>query len=125
MQVSTKDVTISDGSSLSGAAKLDGMLLIGLRTDSAWDSNVITFQVGVSNDVGGIDETGTSFLDVYEQDGTEAQAGSSSSITADSHVTLDPALFAGFEYVKVRSGTSGSAQNQSGDTVVTLVLTPG
>ena len=105
------DVTIANGASLSGAADLGTYILCGLIPDSAWDTNDITFQVSYDN---------SNWYDLYKE-GTEYTL---SGAVAQDWQGVDVELFLAVPYVKVRSGTTGSAVNQSGDTVITLITRP-
>lgn len=105
----TTTVTIADSASLSGASiDLGGYGLVGLMTPSGWSTQAITFQVS---------QDGSNWFNLYDKDGEVVLA----SVPASAYVALNPATFYGARYVKVRSGTSGSAANQSGGDVVTLV----
>ena len=106
----TQTVTVAAGASLSGAsAKYSGYRLVGLCTAATWDAANITFQV--SND-------GTNFFDLTNA-GTEYEVAS---VTGAKAVALDASLFIGWDYVRVRSGTSGAATKQVDDSIVTLVF---
>lgn len=110
--ITSKSVTILNGASLSGAsADLAGNVLVAVITDSAWDTNAMTFQ-------GSLD--GTNWFNIFNG-GTEY---SLAAIVASTFFAVDRDLFVGARYVKVRSGTSGAAANQNGDAVVTLVIRP-
>lgn len=106
----TQNVTIGAGASLSGAStKISGYRLVGLATDAAWDAAKMTFQV--SHD-------GTTFYNLIT-DTAEYEIAAHTSAAA---VAINPAHFIGWDYVKVRSGTSTAATNQVDATVVTLLM---
>jgi hypothetical protein len=107
-------VTIATGASLSGASeRLDpGVRVIGFITDSAWDTNVMSFQ-------GSIDGTNFFNLNFKDASGGEYATGS---VVASTYTPVDIGTFFGLRYIKVRSGTSAAAVNQNGASVVTLVL---
>jgi hypothetical protein len=106
----TQTVTVAAGASLSGAStKISGQRLVGVMTASTWDAAKLTFQV--SSD-------GTNYADLYSETAEYEVA----SVTGAAAVALDPAKFVGWDYVKVRSGTSGAATNQADATIVTLVF---
>jgi hypothetical protein len=108
----TQTVTIAAGASLSGAsAKYSGYRLLAAVTASTWDAAKLTFMV--SND-------GTNFFDLTSE-GTEYEVAS---VTAAKAISLDLSVFAPWDYVKVRSGTSAAAVNQADATIVTLVFMP-
>lgn len=107
----TKTVTVADGQSLSGSAFLETYELCGVITDSGWNTAALTFQ-------GSYDDT--NFFNVWNG----ASELSYAAVTASIFVVFDPAIFLGIPYIKVRSGTSASAVNQTGNSVVTLVMRP-
>ena len=108
----TQTVTIANGASLSGAStKYPGYKLVALVTDSAWDTQKISF--AVSND-------NSTFYALY--DDTGAEVATASTVAASSAVALDPKDFIPWDNIKVRSGLVGAAANQNGATVVTLVF---
>jgi hypothetical protein len=53
-------------------------------------------------------------------------AGSEKTVTADAsrHIIIDPQDFAGTQYLKVRSGTSGLPVAQGAARTITLVVRP-
>lgn len=101
--------TILSAASLSAAVDLQNMKLVGLQMPSAWTTANLTFQ-GSFN--------GTTFADVYDSDGTEVTV----TAAAARYIILDPATFAAFRKIKVRSGTTGSAVTQSADRTIQLVV---
>lgn len=104
-----KTVTVADGASLSGAAFTEYLELCGVITDSGWNTAALSFQGSLDN---------TNFFNVFNG----ATELSYAAIAASSWVAFDPALFLGIPYIKVRSGTAGTPVNQTGASVVTLVL---
>jgi hypothetical protein len=107
--VASATVTIANGASLSGALQIqDGCAILGAITDSAWDTADMTFAVSLD---------GTNFFPLLNEAGTEVEAAS---VAASSAVALPDSLTKGWKYIKVRSGTSAAATNQTGATVVTL-----
>jgi hypothetical protein len=110
--VSTKTVTIANGAALSGAsADLAGGALVAIIPDSAWDTNAVTFQASLD---------GTNWFNLYNGGTEYSLAG----VVASAFCAVDPDLFLGARYVKVRSGTGAAAVNQTGAVVVTLVARP-
>jgi hypothetical protein len=109
---SSKTVTVANGASLSGSSGLleGAQRLLGIITDSAWDTNAVTFQ-------GSVD--GTNFFNLYKEGTEYSLAG----VVASTYQALDPVVFLGVRAVKVRSGTAAAAVNQTGDAVITLVTT--
>ena len=108
----TETVTVGAGASLSGSsASMAGRVLVGVITASTWDAAKMTFQASLD---------GTNFFDVTYK-GTEYEVAS---VTAAKFIAVDPEVFYGAKYIKVRSGTSGAPTNQVDATIVTLVTRP-
>lgn len=119
----TATATIADGASLSGAVDLQSATgvyqtqydptVMALVTPSGWDTNDLTFQVSAD---------GTTYVDLYRvgTDGTQAEYKIAGAVASRCY-TLNPADFAGLRYLKVRSGTSGAAVNQSGAVSLKIV----
>lgn len=108
----TASVTIGAGASLSDAANLTTIgQCVGVVSDAAWDAAAVSFAVSMD---------GNTFFPLRYQgvEFSEANPG------ASAYVALNPAVFAGVRYLKVRSGTSGAAVNQADATVVTLICRP-
>jgi hypothetical protein len=107
----TIPATIADGASLSSVIDLGVSALRSARPGAvlvdAWDAADMSFQVS---------EDGTTFFDLYRQDGTELTI----EIAADRVIVLTPADFLAFQYLKVRSGTTGSPVVQSPAVAVTV-----
>ena len=101
--------TIADSASLSGGVDLGGRALVGIVTPAGWTTAVMTFQVSTDN---------STWLEYEDVNGTAITIPSTA---ASKYRAIDAADFLGVRYLKVRSGTSGSAVNQSGSDVVTLV----
>lgn len=112
--------TIANGESLSGAVRIqypdngnDGYTtLCGIIVPSGWTTAVISFAAGLTVD-------GT-FYPVLTAAGAEVVTGSITGGTAV-WIALDPADFSGIPFIKIRSGTSAAAVNQSGSDSLTLV----
>lgn len=107
--------TIASGASLSAAQKVDGKL-VGIIIPSAWTSAGMTFQA--SHD-------GTTFADVWDSaTGTAAErtiASGNIPTSSTRFLALSLADWIGVNFVKVRSGTSGSPVNQGAARSVILV----
>ena len=108
--VETTTVTIANGASLSGAVDLGGRKLVAIIMPGTWTAAGLTFQ-------GSVD--GTNFFNVYDG-ATERQL----TVAANYYSALNIADWVGFRWVKVRSGTAGSAVNQAAERVLTLVVQP-
>ena len=103
-------VVIASGASLSGVLSLVGKTLTDIIMPSAWTAANLTFQYSDS-------ENGT-FVDMYDDAGTEylVVAGASRGIS------LDPRAFVGKNFLKIRSGTSGTPVNQGAARTLTCIL---
>lgn len=101
-------VTIANGASLSGSVYVNERTVVGLEMPAAWTAASITFQASQDD---------TTYNDVYDNDGTELTV----TAAASRYIILSPAKFVGAKYLKVRSGTSGSAVNQGAARVINVV----
>ncbi len=93
--------TIIQDASLSDAVNLRGEVLVGVRMCAVWDAANLTFQVSMDN---------VTYLDAY------SSAGAEHVVTVhviSSHIWVDPTNFAGYRWLKVRSGTTGTPVAQS------------
>jgi hypothetical protein len=108
--VETTTVVIENGGSLSGAVDLGGRKLVALILPDAWTAASLTFQ-------GSVD--GTNFFNVYDGP-TERQL----TVAANYYSALNIADWVGFRWIKVRSGTAGSAVNQAAERTLTVVAQP-
>lgn len=102
-------VTIANGASLSGAVSLAGLLLVGIVMPASWTAADLTFQAS---------RDGSTYNNVYDEGGLEVTVDAAVS----RHIVIDPARFAGCEYLKVRSGTSGVAVNQAAARSLVLIV---
>lgn len=101
--------TIADGAALSDAVALgDHRGISTVRIPASWSTGVVSF--AVSHD-------GTTYVPLYDRDG-EVTFPAASSIG----FSVDPILFLGWAYAKVRSGTAGSPANQTGAKAVGLSI---
>ncbi len=105
--VRTPTVTIAAGESLSGATYIGHQMWVALQMPAAWDTAVITFQA--SSD-------GVTYGDVFDFEGNEVTL----TTAASRYVTIDEAKIG--PWIKLRSGTTGSAVNQTLASVITLVM---
>lgn len=108
--VETTTVTIANGESLSGAVDLKGRKLVGIVMPAAWTSASLTFQASPD---------GTNYFNLY--DGATERA---LTVAASYYSMQNIGDWVGVRYLKIRSGTSGSAVNQGGARVLTLVVQP-
>lgn len=103
--------TILNGTALSQPISLADHLLCGIIIPAAWTAANLTLQASDAID-------GT-FGDVYDSGGTEK------SITvgaAGRTILLNPSDFAGFAFVRFRSGTAAAPVNQGAARDLKLVL---
>jgi hypothetical protein len=113
-QQATTTATITTGTSLSAAVALGNKQLVGIAMPAAWDTAALTFQVSVDG--------GTTFIEMQS-----TSAVVSYTAAASQYIAVDPAIWRGVNTLKVRSGTSGSAVNQTTggtDRLLTLVTVP-
>lgn len=109
-------VTIANGASLSGAADLTAFAdqgypkPIALLMPAAWTSAAITVQAS---------EDGSTFYNVFVQGGTEYTL---TTPLASQYIILTPGDLRGANYIKIRSGTSGSPVNQGAARTIQILL---
>jgi hypothetical protein len=104
----TRSVVIPAGGSLSDPVDLDGVKLLGIQMPSAWDAANLTFQVSAN---------GVAYADLYNQAGSEVVVNAA----AGRFIALDPALFAGIRFLRIRSGTAETPINQTAARTLLLV----
>lgn len=107
MSQSQTQVTISSGQSLSPTVALGSKLLVGIAMPAGWDAAAMTFQVSID---------GTNFIEL-----ASSAAVASYTVAANQYIGVDPAIWRGVVFVKLRSGTSGAPVNQTADRVITLI----
>lgn len=107
----TSTVTIAESASLSEGLDLIDRTLARIVMPAAWTAADITFQSSAD---------GITYNDMYDQFGSEY------TVTADASqdIGLNLADFIGVRFIKVRSGTSGSAVTQDAARTITLVSVP-
>ena len=100
--------TIANGASLSDVVHLAGHRLFAIQMPATWTAADLTLQGSAA---------GVTYADVYDELDAEVviQAG------ASRFIILDPAKFVGLQRIKLRSGTTGSAVNQGGERLITVV----
>ena len=108
-ELSSQEASIANGASLSGAVVLPpAEYLCGISMPAAWTAANLTFQASFD---------GTTYYDLYDQDGTELNI----TAAASRHIVLNPDNFWGFKWLKVRSGTTGTPVNQGAARTITLL----
>ena len=104
--------TITSGTSLSAALDLTllGGVPASIQMPAAWDAANLTFQVSAD---------GTTFQNYFDSAGAGAEivVGAAASRV----IRLVPTDFWGIRFLKIRSGTSGLAVNQTADRALFLV----
>lgn len=105
----TKSATIANTASLSDEIDLEENSLVAISMPATWTTANLTFQAATVS--------GGTFQNVYDAAGNELTVAA-----AASRVLTDIPELAPLRFIKIRSGTSGSAVNQSGDRVITLIL---
>lgn len=107
----TKVVTIAAGESLSGGVELGSAVLMGVIMPVAWDTAHLSFQASNDN---------VHWFDLYDVYGDEIMVETPA---ADYFITVfDPAMTRAVNYLKVRSGTTGTPVNQTLESFITLIL---
>lgn len=113
-----RSLTIANGTSLSSSAADFGPIarLCAIVMPSAWTAADITFQVS---------DDGVTFQNMFDDQGTEVKVTSPAADKTMAFKDDFKRLFSRFQFVKVRSGTSGAAVNQGADrSVILLADTP-
>lgn len=112
--LSSVTASIANGQSLTSEIDLGaGRVLCALDMPADWDAANLTFQASYN--------TGGTFDNVYDQFGTEKTVIAAE----DRFIPLDdPAFWMGVRYLKVRSGTSGTAVNQTAARTIQLITKP-
>jgi hypothetical protein len=110
MRRHTRSLVIASGTSLSPATDLGAQRLQGIQMPAAWDAANLTFQ-------GSAD--GVTYNDVYDSAGEHSVTAAASRM-----IMVDAEKFRAIRYLKVRSGTTGVAVNQTADRTLTLVTVP-
>lgn len=101
--------TIPNGAAgLSAAVCLGSGALYAIVMPAVWVAAALTFQ-------GSPD--GVAYTNLYDDQGNEI----SLTVAASRQVSVDPALFGGCGYIKVRSGTAAVPVNQTADRALTLI----
>jgi hypothetical protein len=100
-----QNVSIAAGASLSASINLGEGNLASLIMPAAWTAAILTFQ-------GSID--GVNFYDLFDEAGNEIQyTAAAMALLVGKMVPVDAYDSAACNYIKLRSGTSASAVNQT------------
>jgi hypothetical protein len=92
-------VTIANGASLSGVVALGNKRLAAIQMPAAWTAANLSFQ-------GSLD--GVTYQELQDSFGAALTVIAAASVC----ISVDVTLFAGWPYLKIRSGTSGTPVNQ-------------
>jgi len=104
--VTTTTVTIANSGTVSTAAQLFGMRLVGIVTPSALTGTAMTFQASAD---------GSTYTAMYDTDGNAI----SYTVAASRWIPVTADVFGGVPYIKVVSGSSEAAAR-----TITLVVKP-
>jgi hypothetical protein len=80
-------------------------------TPAAWTAAAITFQASPD---------GVTYYDLWFNDAEYTIASATVATAAARSIVLDPAVFYGIRYLKLRSGTSAAPVNQGAARTITL-----
>jgi hypothetical protein len=100
--------TIANGESQSNSMGVGEMSLLAIVMPASWTAANLTFLGSYDN--------GTTFQPLHEMDGDEITVVTAASRTC----ILDPAVFTGLDYVKIRSCTTGGPVNQGAARTLTV-----
>jgi len=109
---SVASITIASGASLSGAIALGDKVLCAILMPAAWTAAALSFQAS--------DDNGTTWKDMFDDGGQEINIPTVGAV-AGQRISIDPSMFGGVDMIKVRSGLTAAAVNQSADRILTLV----
>jgi pectin methylesterase-like acyl-CoA thioesterase len=103
--------TIAINQSLSNAISVGNGMLAGIQMPAGWDAAALSFQV--SHD-------GITYADLYVAAGTEV----SITTAASRYIALDQSTWNGVQFLKVRSGLTAAAVNQTAARSILLISAP-
>ena len=108
--VERKTAVIASGASLSGAVDLGGRKLVAIVMPAEWTAAGMTFQASPD---------GVTYYNVYDNATERALT-----VGANYYSALSIGDWVGVRWVKLRSGTAGTAVNQAAERTITLVVQP-
>lgn len=103
-----ESVAIASGQSLSASINLGGRIPTGVYMPAAWTAAGLSFQAS---------QDGSAWYDIHGSGGEVTTSAS-----AGIYVGLNTEAFYGVNFLKVRSGTSGSPVVQGADRALSLML---
>ena len=110
-RIFTRTVTIASGQSLGNAIDLEGAEVFALHMPAAWTTANLTLQAAATS--------GGTYQDVYDDLGSEVviTAVAARAIAVDANALK----LAGLQFIKLRSGTTGTPVAQGADRTITVV----
>lgn len=103
--------TIAAGTSLSQGILIGVKVLSAIIMPAVWTAAVLSFQAS--------DDDGVTWFDMYDDAGIEITL--SPAAPAGKRLSLDPSMFAGVTFIKIRSGPTAAPVNQVAAAAITLV----
>lgn len=109
---STAHGTILNGQAMSSPVDFGSKVLCAIVIPAAWTAAALTFQAS--------DDGGATWWNIHDSAGNEVTVPSAAAV-AGRRVSVDPSLFAGVDFIQVRSGTSAAPVNQGANRVLLLI----
>jgi hypothetical protein len=106
------EVDIASGQSLSETVDLTGLIPVAIAMPATWTAGSLTIQAATAD--------GGTYNNVYNSDDTEFEI----SAAASRFIVLSPLTSVAFQFIKIRSGTSGTPVNQGGARTLTIIARP-
>jgi hypothetical protein len=108
----TVEATIAQNGSLSAAVRLPpACYLSAIIMPSAWTTANLSFQGSHDN---------SDYNDIYDEYGSEIIVNAG----AARHIVLQPAIWSGTRFLKIRSGTTGTPVTQAAERTLELIVRP-
>lgn len=104
--------TIPASDAVSDSQSVGSVLPVGVYMPAAWDAAVLCFDVSLD---------GENWLPLFDQTGTEVSVA----VAASKAFVINPADYAGFPYMRVRSGLTGATVDQTAERAVTVLFRKG
>ena len=106
------EAEIAASGSLSPAVRLPpACYLSAIIMPAAWTAANLTFQGS---------HEGSTYNDIYDEYGSELVVNAA----AATHIVLQPAIWSGTRFLKIRSGTTGTPVNQAAARTIQLIVRP-
>ncbi len=110
----TSSAVIAAAGTQSGAVTLYGLQLVALQMPASWNSADMTVLASVDD---------STYGEMYSKSGV-AYSITAGTGALNNFIYLSPADFAGVYYLKIRSGSPGSAVTQTAARTISLVVRP-